>query len=112
MTKFAITKKVDLAFLGDKWKENECYLEFTAFTIRDLQDKFPEISIQEKDAKSIRSGMTKTIELLTEHFVTGKGIDDKGEVVTIKGEELVDLPAEVITKIFSFLSEPLAKPEE
>lgn len=110
MSKFSIIKEVDLGFLGKAWADNKCSLQFTAFTIRDLKEKFPQIS-SEKSPEAIKNGLDQTIALLTDHYVKGTGIDEKGEVVSIKAEELIDLPAEVITKIFSFLSESLTKSE-
>lgn len=112
MAKFAVKRKILLDFLGDDWKENNCYIEFTSFTIRDLQEKFPQISSSADDPKSVANGMTKTIDLLKEHFVSGKGMGLKNEVVDIDKEDMIDLPAEVINKIFSFLSEPLVKTEK
>ena len=111
MSKFSIIKEVDLGFLGKAWEENKCNLQFSAFTIRDIKERFPKISADNKNSEAMQNGLDQTIDLLKEHFVKGTGIDDKGEVVEIKGEELIDLPAEVITKIFSFLSEPLVKAE-
>lgn len=111
MTKFAITKKVSLDFLGEAWKD--CSLEFTAFTLRDLKEKFPAITAtaDTKDVKALTLGMENTISLLEDHFIKGTGINEKGEVVEISKEDIIDLPAEVITKAFSFLSE-LSVPTE
>lgn len=111
MSKFLVTKKISLDFLSDAWKEKDCYLEFNAFTIRDLQEKFPEIANNSKDPSLVQDGMNKTIDLLKEHFVSGKGLGTDGKVIDISAGDLVDLPAEVINRVFSFLSEPLAKAE-
>lgn len=111
MSKFLVTKKISLDFLSDQWKEKECYLEFNAFTIRDIQEKFPAIVESAKDKDSTKDGMDKTIGLLKDHFVSGKGLDTTGKVIDITAGDLIDLPAEVINRVFSFLSEPLAKVE-
>jgi len=106
MANFDVIKKIDLSFLGDLWKENKCYIDFSAFTIRDLQDSFPKISaVAEGDSQS---NMEITIALLQDHFKGGLGISD-GKPVKIEKEDLIDLPAEVINHIFSFLSESLVK---
>lgn len=110
MSKFAITKKVNLSFLGEAWKES--YLEFYALTIKDLRDSFPSLgNVDAKDAQSVSSGIDTTLKILQDKFIGGKGVDKDGNVVEITKEDLVELPAEIVPKVLNFLSEGLVTPE-
>jgi len=109
MSKFLLKKKFSLAFLGKKWKEKDTYIVFNAFTIRDIKEKLPKlIAIDEDNTKSIESGITAMLELLQEKFISGSGVDEKGEKVDIKAQDLEELPVEVISKAIDFLSQGLA----
>ena len=108
MSKFLLEKSFSLDFLGDKWKEQKAHISFNAFTIRDIREKLPKLTIiNESDTKSVESGITAMIELLQEKFISGIGIDEKGEKVDIVAGDLEDLPVEVISKAVSFLSQGL-----
>lgn len=98
-----VTKRLTLDFLGKDWKDT--FIEFNPFTISDVKNKFPIIAkLQEKGA-NLSEGIDIMISLLTDKFVTGKAIDEKGELTDLKKEDLNDLPVEVIGRAFSFLSQ-------
>jgi hypothetical protein len=102
MTKFYLPKKLELDFLGDKWKG--CYLEFNSITIRDLNEKVLGFTLKDKDNPvEVREAYLKTMGLLKDCYVKGEGIDEKGNRVPIDKEDLVNLPPEVLTKSINFL---------
>lgn len=109
MAKFYLTKKLNLDFLGGLWKEKGAYLEFHAFTIRDLKDKLPNLAqkVDPNDASSVSDSLGETLTLLEDKFVAGKAIDEKGELVDVSKEDLGDLPAEAIKRLIGFLSSTL-----
>lgn len=109
MSKFLLKKKFSLSFLGKEWKEKGAYIVFNAFTVRDIKEKLPKlISIDEDDAKSIESGIAAMLELLQDKFISGSGVNEKGEKVAIEAQDLEELPVEVISKAIDFLSQGLA----
>ena len=99
--KFKITKKVDLGYLGDEWKD--CHLEFRVPSYGDIQD------LGEIDESKPIEASKKALEVLGNAFVSGKGVDEKGEKVDIKKEDLKDLPVTVLTKAMTGLTEPAPK---
>lgn len=100
MSKFRIVRKFKLDFLGEEWKE--CYLEFEAFTYKELAD-LAKLNIDTEDATRTAEAAGKLMEVLEGKFVGGKGIDAEGKQVDIRKKDLVDLPLEVISKAVSFL---------
>lgn len=109
---FKIVKHFKLDFLGEEWKD--AYLKLRPFTVQDIKVKLPKIAemsnIDSKELKeSERSAITDTsmevlVEMIQDKFVSGKGVDDDGTLVDITKETLLELPLEVITTAFSFLS--------
>lgn len=108
MSKFKLTKKVPLDVFSDEWKD--CYLEFSSFTMQDLKEKIPEImGLDEKDPNNVSVGIDKTIGILADHFISGKAIGGDGSLIDVTKEDLNELPAEVLTHSFRFLSQALQK---
>lgn len=88
MAKFKITKRISLAELGDDWAE--CYLEFRQITFGEAKafvglDKEPE------------KAADKAIEILEDHFVSGKAVGEEG-IVDVKAKDMSDFPAAVISQ--------------
>jgi len=103
MGDFLLVKRFELGFLGEKWKD--AYLEFNAFTVKDVRDKLPKLTkIDETKSKSVSGGMQVMLELLEEKFIDGKAVDKDGNTVKVKAGDLVDLPIEIISKAVGFLS--------
>lgn len=101
--KFKIVKKYSLASLGVGWEE--CYLDFTPFTIAEITsgDIIGLSQIDTSDSKSVVQGTKDVLELLKKHFIGGKALGDSG-VVEVKDTDLEDFPAEVLGGILGFLS--------
>lgn len=109
MSKFSITKKLSLDFLGEDWVE--CYLIFNTPSIVELNESISGlIDFKEDDIKSVKENFSKTMDLLKANFVEGKGVVKK-EVVSLKKNDLDEFPAEVINKAMGFLVSGSAKNE-
>lgn len=93
--KIDITKKVDLSYLGEAWKE--CYLEFRMPSFKDIQNLPTDTDGDTKE--TLEKGFS-TIKGL---FVGGKAISG-GEVVEVKPDDLTDFPLEVINKCFKVIT--------
>lgn len=92
--KFDITKKVDLSYLGENWKD--CYLEFNLPSYGDLKD----LSDSETtDAEKAEKGLETIVGL----FKGGCAISG-GEKVEVKKDDLKDIPVEILTKCFKAIS--------
>lgn len=106
--KFKVVKKYSLAYLGDEW--NDCYLEFNPVTIKDVTGDFGKLAtVDQEDKLSVLEASEKTLKLLKDRFVSGYGINEKGERVEVKADDLEDLPAEVLGGVVGFLSQSLAE---
>jgi len=104
--KFKVKKRYSLAQLGEGWEE--CYLDFSPFTMREINEDFTSFaSLDKDDPKSVTVASNKMTELLKNKYVGGTGLDATGKVVDIKRDDLLDLPAEVISGVISFLSSNL-----
>ena len=92
--KFDITKRVELSYLGDEWKE--CYLEFIMPSYHDIKE------FAEK-GKDNTETVEKGLEKLTGLFKSGYAVSD-GKKVEVKKEDIKDLPMEVVTKSLETIS--------
>lgn len=109
--KYLISKRFSLDFLGDEWKE--CFINFSSITIRDLKDNVSQfVNMDKNDKASVANGITETLKILEDRFIKGNAIGEDGKVIDLKKEDLVDMPAEVLTKALSFLSQGLAEKKE
>jgi len=91
--KFDITKKIDLSYLGDEWKE--CYLEFDLPSYGDLK----EMTTEGTDAEKVEKGLETIVGL----FKGGYAISG-GKKVEVTKEDLKDIPIEILTKCFKVIS--------
>lgn len=107
--KFNISRKFSLDSLGEAWKD--CYVEFSPVTIREVQDITELAKIDPKDTKSVAGATGTVVDLLKKHFLGGKAIGDKGEVVDIAADDLIDLPVDVMGGMVAFLLGSSAKAE-
>ena len=94
--KIDITKKVDLGYLGEGWKE--CYLEFRMPSYKDIQDMPTDV-----DKGDTKDSLNKGFGMLEGLFVSGEAISD-GAKTQVKAEDLRDFPLEVITNCSKTLS--------
>lgn len=109
MGKFKVIKRLDLDFFGKEWEK--CYMEFTPISVSESIDgKLMEFAeIDRKDTKAVQQALKDIIKVLKDHFLSGKGIDKKGEIVDIKKDDFGDLPAEILGHALGFLSQGLAE---
>jgi hypothetical protein len=109
--KYLISKKFSLDFLGNEWKD--CYINFSSITIRDLKENVAQfVNMDKNDSASVANGITETLKILEDRFIKGIAIDETGKSIDLKKEDLVDMPAEVLTKALSFLSQGLEEKKE
>ena len=109
MPKFKVVKKLSLDFLGEGWKD--AYINFHALTIGDIKDKFPSLTELDVDnPKSIIKGMDTILGIIKEKFIAGKVPDENGALVSLKVEDIKDLPVEVMKRTLDFLSQGVTAP--
>ena len=92
--KFDITKKVDLAYLGEDWKE--CYLEFNLPSYGDLKDL---TNADTTDAEKAEKGLETILGLFKGGFAMSEG-----KKMEVKKEDLEDMPVEIMNKCFKAIS--------
>lgn len=109
MAKFKISKKMSLDFLGEGWED--CYLILTPITAKEFQDKklFDLADINRDNTDDVLKGMKKTIGIIKDHFVSGKGLGEDGEVVDIEKDDFEELPIDVLVEVLNFLSQSLTE---
>ena len=90
--KFDITKKVDLSYLGEDWKD--CYLEFDLPSYGDLKDLS-----NGTDQEKVENGLQTIVGLYRGGFAISGGVK-----VEVKKDDLNDIPVEVLTKCFKAIS--------
>ncbi len=106
MSKFVVRKKFMLDFVDEVWKEKGAYLELAAFSVSDVKDKLSKLTgVKETDPTSVTSALDTMIELLEEKFLGGKAVGIDGELVSLKKEDIRELPVEVISRAVGFLSQ-------
>lgn len=106
MSKFLLKKRFDLGFLGEEYKEKDTYLEFNAFTIKDIREQLPSLTrMDETNPEEVEEGMGTMLKILKSKYIGGKAIGNDGKLVTVKKEDLDELPVEVVVKAVTFLSQ-------
>ena len=98
MSKFVLTKKLDLSKLADSWKG--CYIEFSDFSSKEVQALSGE--------KNKDKAYEQTLEFIKTKFVSGKGFDGK-KIIDMEKDDIDDLPMTILRGIVDFL---LPKPTE
>lgn len=98
--KFDVTKTMQLAFLGEDWKE--CSITFKSLTIGQAR-AFQSL----KDDQMLQ----ESLDLLKQNFVKGEGISD-GKKVSMKKEHIDDFPIELINKSIELLVGDVVTSEE
>lgn len=100
MSKFEVSKKVNLDMLGEHWKD--CYITVTPLAVNEFEDI---INLQPKDdnAKENIKAMKQMIKVVETHFVDGKGWDGQG-VIPIEVDDIQQLPIEILSVAIKALS--------
>ena len=101
MTKFKVTKKVDLGHLGNDWKD--CYLEFSLPSYGEIADADLANLVKEEAEKNPIKAIKKGLDFLEGIFVSGKAIGRNGEKIDVEKGDLKDFPSEVINKCFEVI---------
>ena len=103
MKKFKTVKRFPLDFLGAEWKD--AYIDFERVSIGDIKDVFPKFrTVDSEDDKEVVEGIKNIVDFLKGKFVAGKGVVKEG-LVDLEVDDLENLPAEVLSRALSFLSE-------
>lgn len=98
MGKIVIKRKVSLDFLGEYYKE--AYINFKAVPVRDYADLINKLP---KDEKNNVESIELMLGLLKDYFVDGKFPDEKGELVSLEADDVMDLDQESAIKCFQAL---------
>lgn len=101
MSKFQIKKKIDLSFLGDEWKE--AYIVLTPLAVREFERIQKIAPKDETDVEANLAAMDSMVEIIKEHFVSGKGWDGEA-LVAIEAADLTELPMEILSVCISSLA--------
>ena len=91
--KFDISKKIDLSYLGENWKD--CYLEFNLPSYGDLKD----MTNDGTDTEKVEKGLETIVGLFKSGFAVSEG-----KRTEVKKEDLKDIPIEILTKCFKAIS--------
>ena len=109
MTIFRVVKKLSLKFLGKEW--GEAYINYQALSVKDIRDKFPKFAkMDTKNQDEVLGSIENILNLLKEKFISGKGINEKNELVDLTKEDLEELPSEILSRSLSFLSQGATAP--
>ncbi len=101
MSKFAIKKRVELGFLGSEWEQ--CYITLIPLAVKEFE-KIQRIAPKdETDTQASIDAMNAMLEIIKEHFVSGKGFDGT-QVVDIYKDDIDDLPMEILTVCINSLA--------
>ena len=87
--KFSITKRVDLSYIGDDWKD--CYIDMA-------MPSYAEAKVDAKIEGTDEEKGEKAIEKLGTLFRKGFAINEEGKKIEITKEDLFNFPIEVLTK--------------
>jgi hypothetical protein len=93
MSKFDISLKLSLAFLGDEW--GECYIKFSPITIR-------EAKVLKDIDTSKQNSVDFALELLREKFLDGKGISE-GKLIDLSKDDFEELPIAVVNEAVTLM---------
>lgn len=102
---FDITKKIDLSYLGEEWKD--CYISFAPLSIAEVR-KLPQMAKATDDPVEAEKNIDVILNLLREKFLGGEGIKE-GKRVPIKKEDIDQLPADLVIDIMASLNGGLDK---
>lgn len=105
MPKFLALKRLPLDFVAEAWKD--CYLEFRSPSLADVQRMANMKKPDAEKKEDVDASFTESIQFLQGVFHTGKAISETG-MVDVKGDDLADLPAEVVFKAMHFLVQSTA----
>ena len=98
MSNFVTYHNFKLDFLGKDWKS--CYIRFKGLSIGEIRGITTKNLAKQEPTKI----MDTSLKLMEDKFSSGVAYDtDKKEIVKLKAEELILLPAEVIEKAIMFL---------
>lgn len=99
---------MSLSFLASGWEK--AFIEFQALSVADVKDKFSAFTaVDTTNPEAVAGSMQRLLELLQSKFIKGQAVDEKGEMVDLTKEDMVDLPVEFISEAISFLSRSLGK---
>ncbi len=88
-------RKVSLAFFGDEWKD--AYVEFRFLTWSDAQAEKERNSGNGADADKY---LEQAMETLQHSFVSGKCLNDKGELVELEAQDLKGFDIDALLTLY------------
>lgn len=95
-----IKKRISLDFLGEDYKE--AYLVFRGIGLKEFEEYQKKGEDLEKDGAA---GSFKLLgDLLSSHYLSGKGPNEKGELAEVTKEEVEQLDIDTALKIFQLLT--------
>ncbi len=94
MGKFVIKKVVDLGFLGEDW--NGCNIVVTPLVVKELKEIQGLDSQDVDDPAQVQESVEKMIDIISRHFVSGKGFDGVNQVAILK-DDIEELSFEVLS---------------
>lgn len=97
MSKFVITKTINLGFLGDRYDKS--YIEVRSITMREREGIIKELANIKKEEESF-DFVKRTVE---ERFVKGEITDGDKPAIPFTAEDLIDLPSEVYLEVLAQL---------
>lgn len=110
MPKFKITKRFSLDFIAPEWKD--AYIDFNVLTVADVKESFPTLAKMKdvQEGEDVSAGLEMVLTLIKSKFIEGKAVNNEGELVPLKIEDIEELPVTVLSKAISFLSQDATVP--
>lgn len=119
MSKFLVVKRISLAHLGPGWEE--CYISFTPLNFNDnaalqeVRKTFKGVDMEKiADDDAVSTTATeKTLELLKNKFIEGKGYTADG-VIALVADDISELPITAVKEFITSLTvqeDPLTDPK-
>ena len=92
--RFDITKKVDLSYIGDSWKD--CYIELSLPSYGEIKKSaLAEGTDEEK--------LERALKQVEDLFIKGYAISEGNKVEIVK-EDFINFPIEILTKCIQAIS--------
>jgi len=85
--------------LGEEYKD--CYLSFQSLSYGELKGL---AKLKDGDESKLNEEGVKLIDKIFDKFVSGKTLDDKGNLVDVKKEDLQHFPLSIVKNIADFLA--------
>lgn len=100
--KIVIEKKIQLDFLGDKYKDAQ--LTFRGLSLKEYEDQIDKVKKLENQEGKEKEAVVFIGAVLKDHFINGEFPDESGKLGTVLKEDLDQLDIDTIFTVFRRLT--------